>query len=106
LSELEQNLRGRNALADYLVDICIEYVDNDLGRSKVLWDLAATSYLINPEWVPTVLVHSPLLTDTDPTHWATGTGRHFIRDARYCWRDPIFKDLFSKIAAFSAGSRV
>jgi purine nucleosidase len=100
LSELEQNLRGRNALADYLTDICIEYVGDEPGRSKVLWDLAATSYVINPEWVPTALVNSPLLTDTHPKRWAIDTGRHFIRDARFCWRDPIFADLFTKIAAY------
>ncbi len=99
LSELEQNLRGRNALADYLVDIYREYVDSEPCRSKVLWDLAATSYVIDPAWVPTTLVHSPLLTDTDPKRWAIDTGRHFIRDAGFCWRDPIFADLFTKIAA-------
>jgi len=102
LSELELNLRGRNSLADYLVDICIEYVDGQQGRSKILWDLAATSYINNPEWVPSALVHSPLITDTRPKRWALDTGRHFIRDAKFCWRDPIFRDLFSKISAFGS----
>ena len=102
LPELEQNLRGRNSLADYLVDIYREYVDNQPCRSKVLWDLAATSFVINPEWVPTVLIHSPLITDTNPMHWALDTSRHFIRDAMYSRRDPIFADVFSKIAGFSS----
>lgn len=106
--EVEQHLRGKGALADYLADIYKEYMRVDYKEyasievctSKVLWDLAATSYLIDPEWVPTALAHSPLLTDTEPTCWANAPGRHFIRDAKLCWRDPIFSDLFSKIAAF------
>ncbi|MBD3239343.1 MAG: nucleoside hydrolase [Chitinivibrionales bacterium] len=102
-AEVEQCLRGKNDLADYLADIFREYVGEELGVSKVLWDLAATAYLIDPGWVPTALIHSPLLTDTDPKRWAIDTGRHFIRDAKYCWRDAIFRDLFAKIAAFQDG---
>ena len=81
--EIEHNLRGKNALADYLADIFKEYVGDKPGTTKVLWDLAATSYLINPEWVPTELVHSPLLTDTKPKHWAFDNSRHFCGSANF-----------------------
>lgn len=100
LPEMEHNLRGKNALADYLVDIYKDYSAHDPSRSKELWDLAATSYLINPEWVPTALVHSPLLTDNKPITWASAPNRHFIRDAKICWRNLIFNDLFQKIGDF------
>ena len=98
--EVEHSLRGRNALANYLADIFKDEVSDRPGFSKVLWDLAATSYGINPKWVPTTLTHSPLLTDTTPKRWATDPRRHLIRDAKFCDRSEIFQDLFAKVTAF------
>ncbi|TVR50464.1 MAG: nucleoside hydrolase, partial [Puniceicoccaceae bacterium] len=98
--EVEHHLRGRNALADFLADT---FRGDEVAKkwgAKEIWDVAATSYVINPEWVPTVLINSPLLTDTRPKRWATDVSRHLIRDAKYCNRYPIFADLFAKIAGF------
>lgn len=101
--EVEHYLRGRNDLANYLADIFKEYVEDLPAQSKVLWDIAATSYLIDPEWVPTALVHSPLVTDSEPMRWASDCSRHLIRDAKFCWRDAIFRDVFAKVCAFQEG---
>ena len=98
--EVEHNLRGRNAVADYLADIFRDAVGDQPGKSRILWDLAAPAYVINSEWVPSALVHSPLLTDTTPKRWATDLSRHLIRDVKFCNRGAIFHDLFAKIAAF------
>jgi purine nucleosidase len=100
IPEVEHNLRGRNALADYLADTFRDYLGDQPNRAKVLWDLAATAYMIDSKWVPTALVHSPLLTDTTPKRWASDTSRHLIRDAKFCDRSAIFQDVFEKIAAF------
>lgn len=106
--EVEHNLRGRNAVADYLADIfkeavaCEPHRRDQPGKSRILWDISATAYVINPRWVPTALEHSPLLTDTKPKRWATDPSRHLIRDAKFCDRSAIFGDLFAKIAAFRA----
>jgi purine nucleosidase len=98
--EIEHNLRGCNTLAEYLVDLFREYMRDSPRTGKVLWDLAATAYVIDSAWVPTALVHSPLVTDTKPKRWATDASRHLIRDARFCDSNKIFADVFSKIAAF------
>ena len=100
VAEVEHHLRGRNALADFLADTFREYKHAQIHGAKEIWDVAATSYMINSSWVPTALVHSPLVTDTKPKRWATDPGRHLIRDAKYCDRYSIFGDLFAKIAAF------
>jgi hypothetical protein len=47
--------------------------------------------------VPTDLVHSPIL--TDQVTWSFDQSRHFIRSANFIHRDPIFRDLFTKLAA-------
>ncbi|MBT3265804.1 nucleoside hydrolase [Candidatus Poribacteria bacterium] len=99
IPELEHYLGGQGRLCDYLVDIVKGYV-SDAGRygwSKVIWDISATAYLINGDWVPTHLAPSPVL--TDDFRWAVGADRHTIRAATYVKRDPIFRDVFTKLTA-------
>jgi hypothetical protein len=61
----------------------------------VLWDLGAVAWLVNPEWVPTAVVHSPLLTSEGT--WSRDPRRHLIREALWADRDAIFADLFGKL---------
>jgi purine nucleosidase len=61
----------------------------------VIWDISAIAYLLDPSWVPTELVHSPIL--TDQFTWSVDRSRHLIRSATHVQRDPIFCDLFRKL---------
>lgn len=99
-SEMEQYVRGRGPIGDYLADIYNDYMRDQPGKSKVIWDISTIAYLINPEWIPTTLIHSPVL--TDQMTWSVDQRRHFIRAAYFINRDPIFGDLFARLAA-SAG---
>ncbi len=102
VAEVEHYVEGRGRIGDYLTEIFREY-HTDYTRpeaqyawSKVIWDISGIAYLINPQWVPTNLVHSPLL--TDQVTWSADATRHFIRQATFVHRDPIFRDLFKKLA--------
>lgn len=97
IAELEAYVAGRGAIGDYLVEIVKGYHDDHTGWSKVIWDISTIAYLLNPEWVPTQLVHSPIL--TDQVTWSVDHSRHFMRYAYSIHRDPIFRDLFAKLAA-------
>jgi inosine-uridine nucleoside N-ribohydrolase len=99
VSELEDYVSGRGAIGDYLVEIVKGYHKDHAGWSKPLWDVSTIAYLVNPAWVPTDLVHSPVLTDN--VTWSVDHSRHLIRCANYIHRDPIFRDLFAKLAAAS-----
>jgi hypothetical protein len=59
---------------------------------------AAVAYLVEASWVPTDVVHSPILTDQKT--WSFDDSRHLIRSANMVHRDPIFKDLFGKLASY------
>jgi inosine-uridine nucleoside N-ribohydrolase len=96
--EIEHYVAGKGAIGDYLVEIFKGYEGDHFAWSKVLWDIATVAYLINPDWVPTDLVHSPIL--TDQVTWSFDAGRHFIRTANYIHRDPIYRDLFTKLAEY------
>ncbi len=97
IPELEAYVSGRGAIGDYLVEIVKGYHDDHKAWSKVIWDVATIAYLLDPSWVPTDLVHSPIL--TDQVTWSVDTSRHLIRTANYIHRDPIFRDLFDKLEA-------
>ncbi|GLY93240.1 hypothetical protein Acsp02_04960 [Actinoplanes sp. NBRC 103695] len=94
-AEIERHVRGAGAIGDYLADIYAGWYPEHFGRSKVLWDLGAVAWLVNPAWVPTAQVHSPLLTAEGT--WSHDPRRHLIREALWVDRDAVFRDLFTKL---------
>jgi purine nucleosidase len=101
VAELERYVSGKSRLGDYLVSIVQDYEGNPYAWSKVIWDVATTAYLIDESWVPTQVLPSPIL--TDQVTWSADGSRHLIKCARFVHRDPIFRDLFKKLAAFGEG---
>jgi purine nucleosidase len=99
LPELKHYLAGKNELADYLYNIVVEYSGGREAYSKVIWDVTAVAWLINPGWIKTNLVHSPVM--TDQVTFSVDHSRHFIRMAEELNRDAIFRDLFEKLAGHS-----
>jgi purine nucleosidase len=95
IPELKYYLEGKNELSDYLYKIVLEYSGGKTAWSKVIWDVSAIAWLINPAWVATDLVHSPILTDQKT--FSVDHSRHFMRMATSLNRDAIFKDLFEKL---------
>ena len=95
--ELEARLGGKNSIGDYLTGIFADLLEERSAWSKEIWDASAIAYLVNPDWVPTDLVHSPVL--TEKLTWDFDSSRHLIRIAKFVHRDPIFMDMFGKIIA-------
>lgn len=95
IPEMEHYLKGRNKISDYLLNSTIEYSGGRDTWSKVIWDVTAVAWLVNPSWIPTNIVHSPVL--TDQVTYSTDRSRHFIRMATTVNRDAIFRDLFRKL---------
>lgn len=99
IPELERYLKGKNTLSDYLYNIVVEYSGGRDAWSKVIWDVTAVAWLVNPGWIKTNLIHSPVL--TDQVTFSTDYSRHFIRMAEELNRDAIFRDLFGKLTGKS-----
>lgn len=96
ISELEAHVAGQGEIGNYLVDIVTGDHADHTAWSKQIWDVAAIAYLINPDWTPSVLVHSPVL--TDQVTWSVDQSRHLIRYVHHIDRDAAFRDLFGKLA--------
>jgi len=101
--ELDQHMRGRSRLGDYLYGQFLQYFairtkgrNEGFPYSKVIWDISAVAWLNNPKWVPSEIVPSPVL--TDDMHWQSAAGRHNIRVANNVDRDSVFNDLFLRLS--------
>jgi inosine-uridine nucleoside N-ribohydrolase len=93
--ELEANLKGKSGIADYLFEIFAAYNENHFGWSKVIWDISTIALLVNPDWIRTEIVHSPVFTDRGT--YSHDASRHLMRVATHLNRDHIFRDLFRKL---------
>jgi inosine-uridine nucleoside N-ribohydrolase len=93
--EMKEHVAGHGAIGDYLVRIFEDYSDDHFGWSKVLWDMTAVAWVINDEWLPSNLVHSPIV--TNEYTYSFDDSRHLIRVVYFLHRDPIFRDFFTKL---------
>ncbi len=107
LLEPEFFLEGKSKIGSYLTETVRkfyqasnEYKDHKGPQpypySKVIWDIATIGFLVNAEWVPSEVVSSPILTAEGT--WQRDDSRHPVRVATHVMRDPIYLDLFAKLA--------
>jgi purine nucleosidase len=96
VAELERDLEPTGELGAYLTDIVREHHRPHFAWGKEIWDVSATAWAIEPSWVPTRVVPSPILNE-DLTY-SHDPSRHPIRYAYFCGRNAVFGDLFRKIA--------
>ncbi len=98
-AEMERFVNGRGAIGNYLFEIYSDYFPDHFARSKEIWDLAPLAWLINPDWMQSALVPSPILSDVRT--WSHDPRRHFIREVLSLNRDSIFGDLFQKLENYA-----
>jgi inosine-uridine nucleoside N-ribohydrolase len=96
LPELEAHILGKSAVGDFLVETVRGYHKDHYAWAKEIWDVSATAYLVNSQWVSTRLVHSPIL--TGQVTYSHDPARHFMRVAVRLNRNAIFADIFRKIS--------
>ena len=119
VSEIEQYVQGQGAIGDYLAETFKNYTDDHFAWSKEIWDVVAIAYLLNADWVPSNIVSSPIISQRTPADvhnkepdgwhkhpltWSFDQSRHQIRCAYYVNRDPVFRDLFTKLADWAKGT--
>ncbi|RPJ49831.1 MAG: nucleoside hydrolase [Chloroflexi bacterium] len=97
-SELDETIRGRNAISDFLYQRFSEHSQDHFAWAKEVWDISTIAYLLEESWIPTHLVPSPVL--TDDLAYQSPANRHPIRVGWYLHRNPIFRDLFTKLQNF------
>ncbi len=99
MSELELYVKGQGAIGDYLYETVYGYSPDHFAWTKVIWDIATIAWLVNPDWLPTAVVHAPNL--APDTTWGQNNTRHFIRVCTGIDRDGVFRDLFSRLKKYA-----
>ncbi len=104
LPEMERFVAPRGQIGALLHDL---YLNNPLHgmfaltdtarRTWVIWDMICIAWLMRPDWVPTHLTTTPVL--TDDLHWRKGDGRALMREAHDVQRDEIFLDFYDSLPA-------
>jgi inosine-uridine nucleoside N-ribohydrolase len=94
--EIDRRVRPAGEIGAFLADRFADYVADEVGVSKVIWDMAAVGWLLNASWTTTVLVPSPVL--TDGLTWSRDERRHLIGEVTAVRRDAIFGDFFSRLS--------
>jgi len=94
-AEIERFVKGNGAIGDYLSATYSGSSDDHFAYSRPIWDVGPIAWLVNAAWAESALVPSPILT-TECT-WSYDPQRHLVREVTYIHRDPIFRDLFSKL---------
>ncbi|WP_219835520.1 nucleoside hydrolase [Paenibacillus sp. R14(2021)] len=95
LSEVEDYVKEKGPVGEYLYETFRGCASDHAGYSRVIWDISTIAYLNNEAWLPSTLVHSPVL--SEDFRWSFDHTRHFIRCVDYVHRDAVFKDLFRKL---------
>jgi hypothetical protein len=88
---------GGSAVAEALIDLVAEAIDNNPAKTRVIWDISAVACLVLPSAVRTYKIHSPIYHGT-PRSYSIDKRRHLIDCAYYLDRDAIFMDFYSKIS--------
>ena len=94
--ELREKLSGKSRLGTYLAKIVEDYIEESDEDKKVIWDVAALAWLINPGWIDTKLVSCPAI--SGGLTYEFDESRHLIRYAYKVDRKNILDDLFGKIS--------
>ncbi|SEN86754.1 nucleoside hydrolase [Paenibacillus sp. OV219] len=98
--EIDACLRDRNKLGTYFSDLFHgrfeRFGRNRPGWSKVLWDVSAIAWLLNEEWVPSVVRRTPILNPNFT--YSVDDNRHFYKEAIDIDRSLVYMDLFEKLS--------
>ncbi len=100
--EMERWVKGQGAMGDYLYQLYTHNpihtqrgMSEQIGSTWIIWDLINFAWLLNPDWVPSQLLRSPIL--GDDLLWQHSLERHLMREAYGINRDAIFGDFFIKL---------
>lgn len=100
--EIDQYVRPAGQIGAMLAKLYDDFVPDEPGRSKVIWDLAATAWVLQPDSMVTELTSSPVL--SSEMTWSRDPQRHLILEVTEVKRDEIFGDLFRRLS--SAADRI
>ena len=104
VAELDALLAPFSGIGKYLTDIVHRYNGANLPAwSKPIWDISASAYAVNPQWLESHVGPSPVLLDDCTWGPQPIPARRNVEIVRKVNRDAIFADFFAKTKKLGAG---
>ena len=60
-SELDETIKGRNAISDFLYERFVSYSSDHFAWAKEIWDISAIAYLLDESYMLTEIPRSPAI---------------------------------------------
>lgn len=98
--EIERYVEPHGEIGRFLAMRFKDYETDHVGWAKEIWDMAPVAWLLDPAWVPSVLVPTPIL--TDQVTYSVDRSRHLMRYATHVKRNPIMRDFIDKLERAAA----
>ena len=95
--EIERYVEPQGEIGRFLAQRFKEYETDHVGWAKEIWDMAPVGWMLDPDWAPSVIVPTPILT-ADVTY-SIDRARHPMRYVTQVKRNPIMRDFIAKLAA-------
>lgn len=93
--ELENHFNINNGLGKYLYDRFYNDGQHGITKRRVLWDISAIGYVINPYWFETFKIKCPKI--TDDLKYTNSNLTHEITFVNKINVNALYKDMFEKI---------
>ncbi len=94
--ELRHHLADKSELCDYLLERFCNDGYHGIRERRVIWDIAAVAYLLNPEWTTSLEISCPKI--LDDTSFELTEGRHLVKFVNYLSVNEIYADLLRKLS--------
>ncbi|NLF31355.1 MAG: nucleoside hydrolase [Planctomycetes bacterium] len=95
VGELTMDMGDAGSIGRFLFERFCAFRPNHFAAAKEIWDLAPVAWLVNPSWLRSTLVHTPVLTDQHT--WSPAPFSPLMRVAMDCNRNAVFADVFTKL---------
>lgn len=92
---------GDSEIAGSLTALVEEALSGNMSRTRILWDLSAVAWVVDPGLLRLHWIHSPVL--CPGLMYAADESRHLIRCAYHVQRDKLFTDFYQKIRRVGNG---
>lgn len=126
-NDVTARVAGRGEIGNYLAGEFALYAGQKAADSRPIWDMAPIAWLIDPSWVETAVIPTPVLGTSPlrtegyftphldrrpepkrsrPAHcaWSLDARRHPMREAFRLQRDAILADFYRKLDAHAAAT--
>lgn len=120
VNEVNTRIANKGDIGAYLAREFVKYAAERQADSRAIWDIGPFAYLLNPAWVETALIPTPILgtspittqgyyaphlqfarnpNKSQPAYctWSLDPRRHLMREAIRLNRDAIFANFYRKL---------